>query len=125
MEAVKVWSRIFTKRNVWVFVAGLVVFVCVIAYFNRSGHIPPSTYVAEKGSELLIVGNDNVRIVRGKSTLYLLPNKTNRRVYAKDDLAKSRPQRLRLVDMDMVEWIREPAGPSPEYKVLFKNQGGH
>ena len=125
MEAVKVLSRVCTKRNIFALVAGLVVAVSVIAYFNRSGLIPPNTYVADKGGEIMIVDNDCVRIVRGKSTLYSLPNRTNRKVYDKDDLAKSKPQRLRCVDADRVEWIRESAGPSPEYKVIFKSSGEH
>lgn len=125
MEAVKVLSRICTKRNIFALIAGLVFAASAIAYFNRSGHIPPNTYVAEKGGEIMIVDNDSVRIVRSKSTLYSLPNRTNRKVYDKDDLAKSKPQRLRRVDADRVEWIREPAGPSPKYKVIFKSSGEH
>ena len=123
MKSVKVLLRICAKRKILALVAGLVVAVSVIAYFNRSGLIPPNTYVADKGGEIMIVDNDSVRIVRGKSTLYFLPNRTNRKVYDKDDLAKSRPQRLRRVNTDMVEWIREPAGPTPEYKVIFKSSG--
>ena len=119
MESVNVLSLIFTKRNIFALVAGLVFVVCVIAYFNRSGHIPAGTYVAEGGNEIMAVDNDNVRIVRGKSTLYFLPNRTNRKVYDKDDLAQAHPQRLFLVATNTVEWIREPAGPSPKYKVVF------
>ena len=125
MKSVKVLLRICTKRNIFALIAGLVVAVSVIAYFNQSGLIPPNTYVADKGGEIMIVANDSVRIVRGKSTLYYLPNRTNRKVYDKDDLAKSKPQRLRRVDADRVEWIREPAGPTPEYKVIFKSSGEH
>ncbi len=125
MEVVKVLSRICTKRNIFALVAGLVFAASAIAYFNRSGLVPSNTYVAEKGSEIMIVDSDSVRIVRGKSTLYSLPNRTNRKVYDKDDLAKSKPQRLRRVDADRVEWIREPAGPTPEYKVIFKSSGEH
>ena len=125
MGTVKVLSMFCTKRNIFALVAGLVFAASAIAYFNRSGLIPPNTYVAEKGGEIMIVDNDSVRIVRGKSTLYFLPNRTNRKVYDKDDLAKSRPQRLRRVNTDMVEWIREPAGPTPEYKVIFKSSGEH
>lgn len=125
METEKVLSMLCTKRNICVLVAGLIFAVSTIAYFNRSGLIPPDTYVAEKGGEIMIVDNDSVRIIRGKSTLYFLPNRTNRKVYDKDDLAKSRPQRLRRVNTDMVEWIREPAGPTPEYKVIFKSSGEH
>lgn len=123
MESVKVLSGICTKRNI-ALVSGLVFVLSAIAYFNRSGHIPPNTYVAEKGGEIMIVDNDSVRIVRSKSTLYSLPNEINKIVYDKDDLSKSKPQRLRRVDTDRVEWIREPAGPSPEYKVMFLKQDG-
>ena len=125
MGTVKVLSMFCTKRNIFALVAGLVFAASAIAYFNRSGLIPPNTYVAEKGGEIMIVDNDSVRIVRGKSTLYYLPNRTNRKVYDKYDLAKSKPQRLRRVDADRVEWIREPAGPSPKYKVIFKSSGEH
>ena len=123
MEAVKVLSRICTRRNIFALVAGLIFAVSMIAYFNRSGLIPPNTYVADKGGEIMIVDNDSVRIVRGKSTLYSLPNRTNRKVYDKDDLAQSHPQRLYFVAMNTVEWIREPVGPSPKYKVIFKSRG--
>lgn len=125
MDSARVLTRFCLKRNICAVVAVLAVVVFVIIYFNRIRHIPSGTYVAEKGSEIMVADNDNVRIVRGKSTLYSLPNRTNRKVYDKDDLAKSKPQRLRRVDADRVEWIREPAGPTPEYKVIFKSSGEH
>ncbi len=126
MDSARILTRFCLKRNICAVVAVLAVVVVAIIYFNRIGHIPSGTYVAEEGIKIIMVAdNDNVRIVRGKSTLYSLPNRTNRKVYDKDDLAKSKPQRLRRVDADRVEWIREPAGPSPKYKVIFKSSGEH
>lgn len=145
MDSARILTRFCLKRNIYAVVAVLAVVVVAIIYFNRIGHIPSGTYVVEEGINnyfnrighipsgtyvagegikiIMVADNDNVRIVRGKSTLYSLPNRTNRKVYDKDDLAQSHPQRLFLVATDTVEWIREPVGPSPEYKVMFKSLG--
>lgn len=118
----KIITRFFSTRRTWVIGVGVVALVVVIFFFcrlNRNTQIPIGEYGAKKSQERMIVDTDNVRIIRGKSTLYLLPNKTNTRVYANDDLAKSKPQRLYLWGNDKVEWIREATGPSPEYKMIF------
>lgn len=115
------------KRNAFVMaavIAALMVVVCLLCYINRSGQIPIGEYVAEQGRERMTVDADNVRIIRGKSTLYLLPNMTNRRVYSKDDLSKAKPQRLNLAETNVVQWVREAAGPTPQYKVMFVRKGG-
>lgn len=122
-KASKVFSRICTKRNVCLFGVVLPVVVVAIAYFNRSGHIPPGRYVAERGI-VMVVDDDSVRIVRDKSTVYTLPNKTKRIVYSEDDLVQFKPQRLFLTDSNTVEWIRESAGGSPRYEMSFKMDEG-
>ena len=104
-----------------VFVLGAAVVIAIMAYCILEGNtpLPIGEYVAEQSSEKMKVEEDNVRIIRGKSTLYELPNRTNNRIYDKDDLVKSKPQRLNLIEEGKVEWIREPAGPNPQYKVIF------
>lgn len=127
-------SNFFTKRDIIILGVIITAFVIVcylscyfirkikpISFVDRT-HIPPGEYVTEQGSEKMTVDTNTVRIIRGKATLYLLPNKTSIRVYSNDDLAKTKPQRLCLVGDDKVEWIREPAGPCPEYKMIFSKR---
>ena len=81
--------------------------------------IKDGEYVDERGRDQMVVDSSNVRIVRGKSTLYELPNMVGVTVYAKDDFAQSKPQRLNIVGKDKIEWIRESAGPCPMYTTMF------
>lgn len=98
---------------------GAVFIFCVTGCITA---IRDGEYVDECGRDMMKVDSRSVRIIRGKSTLYELPNKASAIVYAKDDLAQSKPQRLNVVGKDKIEWVRESAGPCPRYTTMFIRQ---
>ena len=97
--------------------------VVVIMMLNRSGPpLPEGDYVADHGSEWMRVSDDIVRIGRDKSSFSLLSNKTNVKLFDKNDLSHATPQYLRAIDNDTVEWTRKASGPSPQYKIIFRRK---
>ena len=100
-----------------------VVAVVVIMMLNGGGSpLPEGEYVAEHGSEWMRVSDDIVRIGRDKSSFSVLPNKTNVKLFDKNDLSHAHPQYLRAIDNDTVEWTRTASGPSPQYKIIFRRK---
>ncbi len=81
-------------------------------------------WTAVNSSDWMRVSSSSIRIGRDDSAYAVLPNNANgRRVYDKNDLAKVHPQRIRILENGNVEWIREAAGPSPEYRLVFRKRG--
>ena len=100
-----------------------VVAVVVIMLLNRSGPpLPEGDYVAEHGSEWMRVSDDIVRIGRDKSSFSALSNRTNVKLFDKNDLSHAHPQYLRTIDNDTAEWTRTASGPSPQYKIIFRRK---
>ena len=84
--------------------------------------LPEGNYVAEHGSEWMLVADDVVRIGRDKSSFSVLSNKTNVKLFDKNDLSYAHPQYLRTIDNDTIEWTRKASGPSPQYKIIFRRK---
>ena len=94
--------------------------IVAIIMLNLSGPpVPDGYYVAERGAEWMRVTDGVVRIGRDKSSFSVLSNKTNVKLFDKNDLSHAHPQYLRIVDNDRVEWMRKASGPSPQYKIIF------
>ena len=81
--------------------------------------LPEGNYVTERGSEWMHVADDTVIIGRDESSFSVLPNRSNVKLFDKNDLSRAHPQYLRKIDNDTVEWIRKASGPAPQYKIIF------
>lgn len=99
-----------------------VVAIVYVGCVNGNSALQEGNYVAEGGKEWLSVSNGVVRIGRDKSSFSVLPNKTNEKLFDKNDLSFAHPQYLRSVEDNMVEWVREASGPSPQYKIIFRRK---
>ena len=83
---------------------------------------PPLTegnYTNEPGKEWMLVDNGVVRIGRDRASFSVLPNKTNVKLFDKDDLSSAHPQYLQYIDENTAEWVRKASGPNPQYKIIF------
>lgn len=105
--------------RIYIVATFLIVVVIIITGCVNDNSLQDGDYVAENGKEWLCVSNGIVRIGRDKCSFSVLPNKTNEKLFDKNDLSLAHPQYLRLIDKEMVEWVREASGPSPRYKIIF------
>ena len=88
--------------------------------------VPSGIYRSESSQDILEASPDGICIRRGKSTWSRLPNDpTGRVLFDRDDLARSWPQRLRLLDNGKVEHTKDAKPPFPEQKLVFvPDEGG-